>query len=281
MVACREESIHHDRSLQAIMTTKFSSGLERFDLSGQTIVVTGGGYGLGKTMARGLAAAGASVMVVGRTESRLVETVEEIAENGGAAMYQVADVTDRDSCSQMVAAAVREYGSIGSVVINHGVIEVATPTDTSEEAWHRVIDTNLTGCFYCAQAAGRQFIDQGNGGSIVMISSNGSLVAFEGLTAYGASKGGVDMMCKQMAVEWGRYNIRVNTVNPGYTTNPMGGKYEICTPPKLEKEILKWTPLGRRGAPEDFVGPVIFLCSDASSFVTGHLLVVDGGYCAL
>ena len=232
-------------------------------------------------MARGLAAAGAGVMVVGRTESRLVETVEEIAENGGKAMYQVVDVTDRDSCSQMVAATVREYGSIGSIVINHGVIEVATPTDTSEEAWHRVIDTNLTGCFYCAQAAGRQFIDQGNGGSIVMISSNGSLVAFEGLTAYGASKGGVDMMCKQMAVEWGRYNIRVNTVNPGYTTNPMGGKYEIRTPPKLEKEILKRTPLGRRGTPEDFVGPVIFLCSDASSFITGHQLVVDGGYCAL
>ncbi|MCY3768533.1 MAG: SDR family oxidoreductase [Gammaproteobacteria bacterium] len=263
------------------MTTKFSSGLSRFDLSGKTIIVTGGGYGLGKTMAGGLAAAGANVVVAGRTQSRLIGTVEEIVENGGKSMHCVTDVTDRASCRQMVASAVREYGGIEGIVINHGVIEVGAPTETSEEEWHRVVNTNLTGCFYCAQAAGRQLIDQGNGGSVVMISSNGSLVAFEGLTAYGASKGGVDMLCKQMAMEWGRYNIRVNTVNPGYTTHPMGGKYEIRTSPELEEEILKWTPLGRRGNPEDFVGPVIFLCSDASSFVNGHMLVVDGGYCAL
>ncbi len=258
-----------------------NSGLRDFDLAGQSIIVTGGGYGLGKAMALGLARAGARVAVAGRTESKLTGTVEQIEQAGGTAMHCTFDATHKDSCDAMVRAIAKEFGEITSVVVNHGVAEVAAPHETSEQQWNHVIDTNLTGCFYCARAAGEAMIEQGSGGSIVLISSNGSLVAFEGLTAYGASKGGVDMMCKQMAAEWGQYGIRVNTVNPGYTTNPMGGKYEYRTPPEFEAEVNKLTPLGRRGTPEDFVGPVLFLCADAARFVTGHILVVDGGYTAL
>ena len=252
-----------------------------FDLSGQSIVVTGGGYGLGKAMALGLSAAGANVVVAGRTRSKVEETATEIQQNGGTAIHCVFDATMRSRCDDMINTAVEQFGSIESVVINHGVNRVAKPEDIAEEDWHTVINVNLTGCFYCAQAAGTQLIKQGKGGSIVMTSSNGSLVAFDGLTAYGASKGGVDMMCRQLAAEWGQYDIRVNTVNPGYTTHPMGGKTEMRTTPELEREVLKWTPLGRRGQPEDFVGPVIFLCAGASKFVSGHSLVVDGGYTAL
>ena len=252
-----------------------------FNIRDQSIIVTGGGYGLGKAMALGLADAGANLTLAGRTESKLKETVEQITTAGGKAIYCLLDATDRKSCGDMVEAAVAEYGDLHCAVINHGVIEVAAPEATSEDEWHHVINTNLTGCFYCAQAVGGQLIKQGKGGSVVMTSSNGSLVAFEGLTAYGASKGGVDMMCRQMAAEWGQYKIRVNTMNPGYTTNPMGGKYEVRTPPEFEAEVNKLTPLGRRGEPSDFVGPVIFLCSDAASYVSGHSLVVDGGYCAL
>lgn len=262
-------------------TKKQTAGLKDFDLSGQAVIVTGGGYGLGKAMALGLAAAGARVAVAGRTETKLVETVQEIEQAGGTAMHCQFDATDKKSCDAMVQSVAGEFGAITSVVVNHGVVEVATPHETTEQEWTHVINTNLTGCFYCARAAGEAMISQGGGGSIVLISSNGSLVAFQGLTAYGASKGGVDMMCKQMAAEWGQYGIRVNTVNPGYTTNPMGGKYELRTPPEFEAEVNKLTPLGRRGNPEDFVGPVLFLCADASRFVSGHILVVDGGYTAL
>lgn len=252
-----------------------------FSLENQTVLITGGGYGLGKEMALGLADAGARIVVAGRTESKLKDVVAEIESRGGIACYGLLDATDRTSCDEVVEKAVSTFGEISSAVINHGVIEVAPPEKTSEAEWNHVINTNLTGCFYCAQAVGNRMITQGQGGSIVMTSSNGSLVAFEGLTAYGASKGGVDMMCRQMAAEWGQYGIRVNTVNPGYTTNPMGGKYEIRTPPEFEAEVKKLTPLKRRGEPGDFVGPAIFLCSQASSFVSGHSLVVDGGYCAL
>ena len=262
------------------MTSSVNAAAGLFDLTGQSIVVTGGGYGLGKAMALGLGQAGAKVTIACRTESKLQDTVAEICDAGGEAGYCVLDATDRKSCDALVEAAVDRYGEISSALINHGVIEVATPEDTSEDEWHRVINTNLTGAFYCAQAIGKQMIDQGKGGSVVLTSSNGSLVAFDGLTAYGASKAGVDMMCRQMAAEWGQYNIRVNTINPGYTSNPMGGKYEIRTPPEFEAEVNKLTPLDRRGQPDEFVGPAIFLCSEASSFVSGHSLVVDGGYCA-
>ena len=263
------------------MTNETAGSHSLFNLEGQTIIVTGGGYGLGKAMALGLSESGANVVVAGRTESKLHETVDEINRSGGAAVHSVIDATNRASCDEMVEIAVENFGRLDSIVINHGVIEVAAPEDTTEDEWHKVISTNLTGCFFCAQAAGKQLIKQGDGGSVVMISSNGSLVAFDGLTAYGASKGGVDMMCRQMASEWGQYNIRVNAVNPGYTTNPMGGKYEIRTTPEMEKEVVKLTPLSRRGEPQDFVGPVIFLCSPASKFVSGHCLVVDGGYTAV
>lgn len=124
-------------------------------------------------------------------------------------------------------------------------------------------------------------IEQGEGGSIVMVSSNGSNVAFEGLAAYGASKGGVDQLCRQLAAEWGRYHIRVNTINPGYTDNPMGGRPKDSLTPDLENAIRNLTPLERRGMAQEMVGPVMFLTSDAASFVSGHCLVVDGGYCAV
>ena len=250
----------------------------RFSMAGRNVIVTGGGYGLGKAMAMGLASAGARVAVAGRTRERLSETVRQIESAGGRTMYHVFDARDRFSCDEMVHAVASVFGSIEAAVVNHGIMEAAAPHDLSEAAWRSVIDTNLSGCFYCARAIGEQMIRQGNGGSIVLVSSNGSLLAFEGLTAYGASKGGVDMLCRQLASEWGKDGIRVNTLNPGYTTNPMGGKYEIRTTPELEKEVVRRTPLGRRGSPDDLVGPVVFLCSDASCYVSGHSLVVDGGY---
>ncbi len=263
------------------MASNKSNGLAQFDLNNQTVIVTGGGYGLGKAMAQGLASAGANVVIAGRTQSKLQDTENEINSSGGNAISLTFDATDKASCETLISHTVERFGHIHSMVINHGVVSVAAPEDLSEAAWNEVISTNLSGCFFCAQAVGRQMIKQKSGGAVVMISSNGSLVGFDGLSAYGASKGGVDQLCRQLAMEWGQYNIRVNAVNPGYTTNSMSGRYEVTTTPELEAEIKKMTPLQRRGEPDDFVGPVIFLCSDASRFVSGHCLVVDGGYCAV
>ncbi len=143
------------------------------------------------------------------------------------------------------------------------------------------MSANVTGCFNCAQLVARRMIANGRGGSIVLISSTASLVGFPGLLAYGVSKGGVDQMVRQMAVEWGVHGIRVNAINPGYTTHHMRGSEARNDDDALEARIRDTTPMRRRGTPEEFAGPAVFLASDASSFVTGTVLPVDGGYCAL
>ena len=252
-----------------------------FDLYGRSALITGGGYGLGRHIAIAMANAGAAVLIAGRTESALQETCAIITEAGAESHYYVFDATDSSACDQLVEQAVETFGAIDIAAINHGVITVAPPEETSDADWQQVIDVNLSSCFYCARAVGRQMIRQGLGGSIVLTSSNGSLVSFDGLTPYGASKAGVDQLCRQLAAAWGKHGIRVNSVNPGYTENPMGGRKDQIFDQEGEQEIARQTPLARRGRVEEIAAPVVFLASDAASFVSGHCLVVDGGYCAL
>ena len=144
-----------------------------------------------------------------------------------------------------------------------------------------MIAINLTSAFSCAQAAGRQMIAQGRGGSIVFTSSTSSLVVFELLTSYGAAKAGLDHTARHLAVEWGPHNIRVNVVAPGYMTSHMRGSGERYEDPEHLKGVLAATPLRRKGGPEEIVGPTVFLASDAASYVTGHVIPVDGGWCLL
>jgi len=252
-----------------------------FDLTDRTALVTGGGYGLGRHIALALANAGAAVLVAGRTESALQETCTAIGERNGQADYHLFDATDSAACDRLVDHAAKTLGRLDIAAINHGIITVASPEDTTDADWRQVIDVNLNSCFYCARAVGKQMIREGHGGSIVLTSSNGSLVSFEGLAPYGASKGGVDQLCRQLAAAWGPHGIRVNTVNPGYTDNRMGGRPDQTFSDEGEREIKKLTPLGRRGRADEIAAPVVFLASDAASFISGHCLVVDGGYCAL
>jgi NAD(P)-dependent dehydrogenase (short-subunit alcohol dehydrogenase family) len=250
-----------------------------FDLSGRCAIVTGSGRGLGKAVARGLAGAGADVVVCARTKTEVDATVEEIAAEGGSAHGIVFDATRREDCRRLVAGAVERFGGLDVMVANHGIGGAGPAEETSEEDFQRILAGNLTSVFMCCQEAARQMIAQGRGGSIVAVSSTGSLVAFDGLVAFGASKGGLDQMVRQMALEWGRHRIRVNALNPGYTTHQ-----RRPIPPRddpAEVRIAELTPLGRRGRPEEMAGPAIFLASDASSFVTGTTLVVDGGWCAV
>jgi NAD(P)-dependent dehydrogenase (short-subunit alcohol dehydrogenase family) len=248
-----------------------------FDLAGRTAIVTGSGRGLGRAIALGFAEAGARVVTCARTQGAAAAVAEEIAARGGEALGLEIDCADRDGCEVLVSKTVARFGALDILVCNHGIglnkkAEAVTPAE-----WNEMLRINLTGYFFAAQAASGPMLAQGRG-VIVMNSSNGSFIGFPGLSAYGASKGGVDQLVRQLAVEWGERGIRVNAVNPGWTENLMAHRKAGSLDEAQEREIRRMTPLRRRGRPEEIVGPVLFLASDAASFITGVCLPVDGGW---
>lgn len=251
-----------------------------FDLTGRTAIVTGSGRGLGKAMARGLATAGASVLTCSRTLKEAERTAAEIRVAGGEATAVRADTADRASAEALVAAAVEHYGHLDVLVNNAGVDVIEPVEDVTDEHWHSVLSINLTGYFHCAQAAGRQMLRQPTGGSIVNISSIAGRVGIAGLGSYSAAKGGVDQMTKVMAVEWAQRGVRVNAIAPGYYENIMASARDEHARPEKQQQVLTFTPMGRRGLPHELIGPVVFLASDAASYITGAVLYVDGGYTA-
>jgi len=252
-----------------------------FDLSGKVALVTGAGRGLGAAMAAGLASAGAQVVCAARTRSEVEATAGAIVDEGNAASAACFDATTPDSCRDLITEVCDRFGKIDVMVVNHGVGYAVPAEKISADEWHEMMSVNLTGCFNCAQSAGQKMIEQGHGGAIILVSSNASIVAFEGLTSYAVSKAGVDQLARQLALEWGCHNIRVNTINPGYMTHAMRGADDRYHTPELDRKIATRTPLQRRGAPEELIGPVVFLASDASSFITGHNMPIDGGYTIL
>ena len=258
-----------------------------FDLTGRVAIVTGAGRGLGRAMAQGLAAHGARVVVAGRTATDVEETVRLIESAGHAAKGAVFDARSRDGCRGLVETAVAAFGGLDVLVVNHGVGRSGPTLAADDAVLDEVIDINLTSAFVMAQEGARRMIEQGRGGSIVFTSSTSSMAAFDGLAIYGVSKGGVDQMCRQFALELGPHGIRVNCINPGYTSHrmrrPDGAppRPPAAVDPREEETIRATHPLGRVGDPWEFMGPVVFFASDASSYVTGHVMPVDGGYVAL
>jgi NAD(P)-dependent dehydrogenase (short-subunit alcohol dehydrogenase family) len=251
-----------------------------FDLSNQVAIVTGSGRGLGAAIAHGLAEAGASVMLCSRTKAEVESTTAEIVRKGRKAAALVADTSDRASCQHLVDQTVARFGKLDVLINNAGIDSISPAEDFTDEAWDRVVDTNLKGYFICSQIAARQMLSQGSGGSIINNSSICSIVGVHGLTAYSAAKGGVNQLTRVMAVEWAQRGIRVNAIAPGYFDNIMHGANAEHARSDKQKQVIAFTPMGRRGQPEELVGPVIFLASAASSYVTGTILFVDGGYTA-
>ncbi|HXY16422.1 MAG TPA: glucose 1-dehydrogenase [Terriglobales bacterium] len=255
------------------------SGL--FDLSNKVAIVTGSGRGLGAAIARGLVEAGASVMLCSRTEAELERTKADIARKGrGKVASIVADTSNRASCQRLVDATVAAFGRLDVLVNNAGIDAISPAEELTDEAWDRVVDTNLKGYFICSQLAARQMIAQRTGGSIINNSSICSVIGVHGLTVYSATKGGVNQLTRVMAVEWAKRGIRVNAFAPGYFENIMQDATAEHDRTDKQKQVITFTPMGRRGRPEELIGPVVFLASDASSYVTGAVLFVDGGYTA-
>jgi NAD(P)-dependent dehydrogenase (short-subunit alcohol dehydrogenase family) len=234
-------------------------------------IVTGAGSGIGAATAKTLSARGEQVVCA---DVRL-DTAQRIAEQLGNAMAVEVDVSDGASCDRMVDEAVRRFGTVDSIVTCAGVEKHGLGHEFSEEDFDRIIAVNLKGTWLSARSAVRAMIAAGHGGTVVMIGSINSVRGNPGASAYCASKGGVLMLGRTLALDWAPFGIRVNIVGPGVVDTPMSAR-SLADPQKRAKMMEK-TPLGRPAPPEEIASVVAFLTSDASSFMTGAYVPVDGG----
>lgn len=251
--------------------------LDRFRLDGKAALVTGGGQGIGRGYAHALAEAGASVAIVDINPETVEQVAEEIRGLGRQSISVVADVTLTADTKRMVDTVVEEWGKLDIAVNNAGRTIWAKTEDMTEDEWDRVVDLNLKGVFLCVQAEARVMIPQKYGKIINTASMSGSVVNRpQSQASYNASKAGVVHLTKSLAAEWAPHGIRVNSISPGYILTALVNKI-----PEVAQHLPFWTgltPVGRLGQVEDLQGAIVFLASDASDFMTGHDLVIDGGY---
>ena len=251
-----------------------------FDLSGRVALVTGAGSGLGAVFAEALAEAGAAVVCAGRRLARVQETANRLAQIGCQSLAVSADVTDEAAVAGMIAQAVARFGRFDILVNNAGTAVAGPPEAISLADWQRVVDVNLTGVFLCAREAAKVMIAAGRGGRIINIASILGAVASEPVpaAAYDATKGAVVNLTRDLAVHWAPSGILVNAIGPAYFPSEMTEAFLAL--PEMRREIERRTPLGRIGRPEELKGAVVFFASEASSYVTGQTLYVDGGWTA-
>jgi len=247
-----------------------------FDLKGRVAIVTGGNGGIGLGMARGLAAAGASLVVAGRNADKSHAAVRELGKLGADAMAAMVDVTDEAAVDRLVTATRERFGRIDILINNAGTNIRKSLHEYSLEEWHRVMNTNLTSAFLCSRAV-YPAMKAAGGGKVINIGSMMSIFGASFSPAYGASKGGIVQLTKSAAIAWAPDNIQVNAVLPGWidTELTQGARREV---PWLHESVLKRTPARRWGTIEDMSGVAVFLASSASDFVTGTFIPVDGGY---
>ena len=250
--------------------------MDLFSLSGRVAVITGGNGGIGLGVARGLASAGATVVIAGRNVEKNEHALRELKQLGAEAMSVVVDVTSEASCKAMIGAAIERYGRLDILVNNAGINIRKRPEQYDLAEWRSVLETNLTSAFTCSHIVHPEMQRQG-GGKIINIGSMMSIFGASFAVAYGASKGGLVQMTRGLAVAWAKDNIQVNAILPGWITTDLS-KEGRRTNPGLYETILARTPAGRWGSPDDHAGIAIFLASHASDFVTGTAIPLDGGY---
>ena len=247
-----------------------------FDLKGRVAFITGGNGGIGLGMAKGLASAGATIVIAGRDKAKAKTALAELAALGAKADFAELDVLQEASCKQAVDDAARRHGRLDILVNNAGTSVRKQPQDLTAQDWHHVMNTNLTSAFLCAQAAYPHMLRAG-GGKIINIGSMMTIFASSYATPYAASKGGIVQMARAMAVAWAKDNIQVNAILPGWIDTGLTRTAREQVP-GLHERVLARTPAARWGKPNDFAGIAVFLASPASDFVTGAAIPVDGGY---
>ena len=247
-----------------------------FDLAGRVAIVTGGNGGIGFGMARGLARAGAHVVVAARNEEKSSHAVLELRALGARALSVSVDVADERSVDALVNEAMNQCGRIDILVNNAGTNIGKPPHELALAEWRQVIDTNLTSAFLCSRAVYPHMKTLG-GGKIINIGSMMSIFGTSFTPAYGASKGGIVQLTKSLAVAWARDNIQVNAILPGWVDTDLTRQARKNIP-SLNERVLARSPTGRWGDIDDFSGVAVFLASRASSFITGASIPVDGGY---
>jgi NAD(P)-dependent dehydrogenase (short-subunit alcohol dehydrogenase family) len=249
--------------------------LSAFDLTGRVAVVTGGNRGLGEAFTHALAQAGATVVIAARDDDRSAGVVEAVRAAGGSASSIPADVTDRGSVAAAHEALVAEHGAIDVLVNNAGVCFHRPALEVPGEEWRRVFDVNVNGLWHCSQVFGAHMVERGSG----VIANVGSISAQivnrpQWQPAYNASKAAVHQLTKSLAAEWAPYGVRVNALAPGYVRTEMSPVDD----PRFRPRWIEDAPMQRVAAPEELGPTMVWMCSDASSFMTGSVVVVDGGY---
>jgi len=249
-----------------------------FDVTGKVALITGASGGFGSAAAKGLAKAGAKVMLTGRNKKKLASISDEINESGYAAAYVTGDPAIEADVKQIVDGTVEKFGGIDILITAAGVSIIKPIVEYPLDDFKTVMDANVTGTWLVAREVGKVMIEQGRGGKVILVSSTRGLLGMANYTGYAASKGAVHILTKSLGCEWGKYNINVNAIAPTVFRTAL--TQWMFDDKDFYKVFLKRIPIGRLGEAEDFIGSVLFLSSKASDFMTGSIMYVDGGYTA-
>ncbi len=253
--------------------------LNLFDLTGKTALITGATHGLGMAMAKGLANAGAKIIINDLAQDRIDAALEEYAKDGINATGYVFDVTDEKAVSEMIKLMEEQVAPLDILVNNAGIIKRVPMVDMEVSEFRQVIDIDLVGPFIVGRTVAKSMIARNSGGKIINICSMMSELGRNTVSAYAAAKGGLKMLTRNMATEWARFNIQANGIGPGYFATSQTAPIRVGGHP-FNEFIIHRTPAGRWGDPNELQGAAIFLASAASDFVNGHILYVDGGILA-